>query len=216
MNKIFLNNIGDLGEAQRASFYRFLSVGISEELNCFPNPFFAYFRKAKTMRDKTVPGLIYLYPSQIKFKGPNLNMETCLKRNITYTIGFYIVAEYTYLEIQKNYLNLIAPETLSNYIETIDFASLNQKKQLLETEKKMFQRWEEIGKKLPKKEIRLKQDVFFGEIPLMTEEGTFIINGCERIIISQIIRSPGVYFRKEFIGSSKKKVNYTATVISNK
>ena len=32
----------------------------------------------------------------------------------------------------------------------------------------------------------------------MTEEGTFIINGCERIIISQIIRSPGIYFRKEF------------------
>jgi DNA-directed RNA polymerase beta subunit len=31
---------------------------------------------------------------------------------------------------------------------------------------------------------------FFGEIPLMTEEGTFIVNGCERIVISQIIRSP--------------------------
>ena len=39
MNKIFVNNIGDLSEAQRASFYRFLANGISEELINFPNPF---------------------------------------------------------------------------------------------------------------------------------------------------------------------------------
>ena len=48
----------------------------------------------------------------------------------------------------------------------------------------------------------------------MTEEGTFIISGCERIIISQIIRSPGIYFRKEF-NNSRKPV-YTATIISNR
>ena len=64
------------------------------------------------------------------------------------------------------------------------------------------------------KEVRVKQDIFFGEIPLMTEEGTFIISGCERIIISQIIRSPGIYFRKEF-NNSRKPV-YTATIISNR
>ena len=48
----------------------------------------------------------------------------------------------------------------------------------------------------------------------MTEEGTFIISGCERIIISQIIRSPGIYFRKEF-GTNRKAI-YTATIISNR
>ena len=48
----------------------------------------------------------------------------------------------------------------------------------------------------------------------MTEEGTFVINGCERIVISQIIRSPGIYFRKEF-GAIRKTI-YTATIISNK
>jgi DNA-directed RNA polymerase subunit beta len=54
-----------------------------------------------------------------------------------------------------------------------------------------------------------EQEVFFGEIPLMTDRGTFIINGAERVIISQIVRSPGVYFKSEtdkyglrtFIGS---------------
>ena len=64
------------------------------------------------------------------------------------------------------------------------------------------------------KNLRIKKDIFFGEIPLMTEEGTFVINGCERIIISQIIRSPGIYFRKEF--GLGRKVIYTATLISNK
>ena len=42
MNKLFVNNFGDLAEAQRASFYRFLSYGISEELKSFPNPFFRF------------------------------------------------------------------------------------------------------------------------------------------------------------------------------
>jgi len=46
------------------------------------------------------------------------------------------------------------------------------------------------------REIRAvkEQDVYFGEIPLMTERGTFIINGTERAIVSQLHRSPGVYF----------------------
>ncbi len=46
------------------------------------------------------------------------------------------------------------------------------------------------------KDIRAvkEQDVYFGEIPLMTERGTFIINGTERVIVSQLHRSPGVYF----------------------
>ena len=39
-----------------------------------------------------------------------------------------------------------------------------------------------------------EQEVFFGDIPLMTENGTFIINGTERVIVSQLHRSPGVFF----------------------
>ena len=50
-----------------------------------------------------------------------------------------------------------------------------------------------------------EQEVFFGEIPLMTENGTFIINGTERVIVSQLHRSPGVFFetanqRSYFLG----------------
>ena len=43
----------------------------------------------------------------------------------------------------------------------------------------------------------IQQDIFMGEFPLMTEKGTFIINGTERVVVSQLIRSPGVYFDAE-------------------
>ena len=63
MNKIFVNNIGDLSEAQRASFYRFLSNGISEELTNFPNPFSA---KIRILKGKKLPCLVYLYLNDLK------------------------------------------------------------------------------------------------------------------------------------------------------
>ena len=44
---------------------------------------------------------------------------------------------------------------------------------------------------------RLEQDIFMGELPLMTENGTFIINGAERVVVSQLVRSPGVYFKHD-------------------
>lgn len=56
-----------------------------------------------------------------------------------------------------------------------------------------------------------KERVFFGEIPLMTEKGTFIFNGCERVIVSQIIRSPGLYYKRI---QKEKKVFYEGTIIS--
>ena len=189
MNKIFVNNIGDLAEAQRASFYRFLSLGISEELINFPNPFITRIRISGR---KKVPCLVYLYPNEVKLKGPNTSLDTCLKRDLSYAIQLYIPAEYSYYLDAK--LNSFSSE------ETKELTNLK-----LSSKSTKFSK---------DKNTRIKQDVFFGEIPLMTEEGTFVISGCERIIISQIIRSPGIYFRKEF--GTKRKTIYTATIISNK
>src|SRR5574344_1480863 len=42
-----------------------------------------------------------------------------------------------------------------------------------------------------------EQKIFFGDLPLMTDNGTFLINGAERVVISQLVRSPGVYFAAE-------------------
>ncbi len=59
-----------------------------------------------------------------------------------------------------------------------------------------------------------EQEVFFGDIPLMTEKGTFIINGTERVIVSQVQRSPGVYFEKDKgKGGITEKISYTARII---
>jgi len=56
-----------------------------------------------------------------------------------------------------------------------------------------------------------QNDVYMGEFPLMTENGTFVINGAERVIVSQIIRSPGMYYASDIDKSGKK--TYAATVI---
>ncbi|MTV49489.1 DNA-directed RNA polymerase subunit beta [Heliobacillus mobilis] len=60
-----------------------------------------------------------------------------------------------------------------------------------------------------------EQEVFMGDFPLMTEKGTFIINGAERVIVSQLVRSPGVYFNETTDPTSGKKV-YGATMIPNR
>ncbi|MCG0315054.1 MAG: DNA-directed RNA polymerase subunit beta, partial [Calditerricola sp.] len=59
-----------------------------------------------------------------------------------------------------------------------------------------------------------EQEVFMGDFPLMTETGTFIINGAERVIVSQLVRSPSVYFSKKVDKNGKPM--YTATVIPNR
>lgn len=58
------------------------------------------------------------------------------------------------------------------------------------------------------------QDVFFGDFPLMTKQGTFIINGAERVIVSQLVRSPGVYFNSEMDKNGRE--TYGTTVIPNR
>jgi len=59
-----------------------------------------------------------------------------------------------------------------------------------------------------------EQEVFMGDFPIMTTKGTFIINGAERVIVSQLVRSPGVYYA-ETIDQTGKKL-YGATIIPNR
>ncbi|MGH3449815.1 MAG: DNA-directed RNA polymerase subunit beta, partial [Haloechinothrix sp.] len=59
------------------------------------------------------------------------------------------------------------------------------------------------------------QTVFMGDFPLMTEKGTFIINGTERVVVSQLVRSPGVYFDKQVDKTSDKDV-FSAKVIPSR
>ncbi len=57
-----------------------------------------------------------------------------------------------------------------------------------------------------------EQQVFMGDFPLMTDRGTFVINGTERVVVSQLVRSPGVYYSEELDKTTDKAI-YTAKVI---
>ncbi len=59
-----------------------------------------------------------------------------------------------------------------------------------------------------------EQEIFMGEFPLMTPSGTFIIRGAERVVVSQLVRSPGVYYGSEYDKSGKKK--FSGTMIPNR
>ena len=59
-----------------------------------------------------------------------------------------------------------------------------------------------------------EQEVFIGDLPLMTDRGTFIINGAERVIVNQIVRSPGIYYKAETDKQGRR--TYSASLISNR
>ena len=61
-----------------------------------------------------------------------------------------------------------------------------------------------------------ESEVFMGDFPLMTESGTFVINGAERAIVSQLVRSPGVYFDDKKIDEKTGKVLFASTIIPNR
>lgn len=60
----------------------------------------------------------------------------------------------------------------------------------------------------------VESDVYMGDFPLMTPSGTFVINGAERVIVSQLVRSPGVYYKMEYDKTGKQL--FSATVIPNR
>ena len=59
-----------------------------------------------------------------------------------------------------------------------------------------------------------EQEIFLGDLPIMTDNGTFLINGAERVVISQLVRSPGVYFAAE--RDKAGKFLYAATIMPNR
>ncbi len=64
-------------------------------------------------------------------------------------------------------------------------------------------------------EIQMQEDIYMGDLPLMTDSGTFVINGAERAVVSQLVRSPGVYYAKAHDEKSGKRL-FSTTVIPNR
>ncbi len=64
-------------------------------------------------------------------------------------------------------------------------------------------------------EMIMQEDIYMGDLPLMTDSGTFVINGAERAVVSQLVRSPGVYYAKTHDEKSGKRL-FSTTVIPNR
>lgn len=215
-NKIFLLNCPELAEAQRISFFQFLYKGISEELIELPNPIKIILGNTKNedkdsletellliseidkevekSKNTNIVYDLYLYSNEVKFAGPNTDAYTCLFCNGTYSIKAYVRSEqicnYDLLDNKFNHKSKQSLNKFLNFIQNIKKINNFSKKDI--------------------KNLRLQYDLFLGEIPLMTEDGTFITNGIERVLVNQIVRSPGVYFSKN------GKHQSIATIVSDK
>ncbi len=146
----------DLAEIQKASFSRFLTSGLAEELYQF-----------SPVRDYT--GRLELY---------------------------LMHDHYTFEEHQE-----------ANKAKTPMEARLNEQSYT----KKLYIKVRFVNRDTG--EIK-ESKMFIGEIPMMTERGTFIVNGAERVVVSQIVRSPGIYYKRDIEPSGKRTFN--ATLIPNR
>ena len=63
--------------------------------------------------------------------------------------------------------------------------------------------------------VKIDTDIFMGEFPAMTDTGTFVVNGAERVIVSQLVRSPGIYYQHS-LDTATGRSTWTATVIPNR
>jgi DNA-directed RNA polymerase subunit beta len=247
MNKIFIPNVTDLIEHQRASYYEFLYKGIEEEFLLLPNPILLTIN-IPTRLKKTLVNY-YFHPNEISIAGPNYTYGYALYNNLTYAIQIYIQASYTYpfiftkdfYPIFKSIFKILKSKTSSNLDKKKNLKLLKKFHPLFYYSKEYIGQnfknfWLSLSKDLTKifhsyfiyrktilknqempfreiKKIWIKHKTLIGEIPLMTDDGTFLVTGCERIVISQIIKNSGVYFQKTFC--PRLGIKYSANIISD-
>src|SRR3989344_6010582 len=97
------------------------------------------------------------------------------------------------------------------YLDEPKFDEVTSKKNNLSFESPLRVVVKLDNKKFPEKNV--EQEVFLGDFPIMTDRGTFIINGIERVVVSQLIRSAGVFFTSEVVGDRRV---YGAKIIPNR
>nr|YP_009497959.1 RpoB [Gracilaria changii]ART65223.1 RpoB [Gracilaria changii] len=128
---------------------------------------------------------LQFFGKDYKLKFPRYNIRKAKSRDRTYSVQIYIPAKLTRKDTELIGRNASTNKNLSYLVNGQD---LNKKYR--------------------------KRPVFLGDLPLMTNRGTFIISGTERIIINQIVRSPGIYYKKE-LDKNNKQI-YSCSLISNR
>nr|UNJ16423.1 RNA polymerase beta subunit [Boldiaceae sp.] len=135
-----------------------------------------------------------LFSKEYKIKFPKYSVRKAKRRDRTYSAQIYIPAKL----IKKD----------STY-----FNFTTQQKNNSNGQFKNFTSQDDLEKKNINKKYK-KRPVFIGDLPMMTNRGTFIISGTERVIVNQIVRSPGIYYKQEI--DQNQKQTYSASLISNR
>lgn len=154
MALFYLNNLQDLVEVQKISFFNFILKDLKKIFINYQNPFLK------------IQDTFYFIINNLKLKFPKITLNTCIEKEETYSFNFKILGHTFTIPKGTTKISII------------------------------------------------KRNYLYANIPLLTTDGTFLINGCERIVISQIIKRPGVYFTSK-IGKFNQIV-YIATIISSK
>nr|YP_010196978.1 RNA polymerase subunit beta [Crassiphycus corneus]UAD84782.1 RNA polymerase subunit beta [Crassiphycus corneus] len=128
---------------------------------------------------------LQFFGKDYKLKFPRHSVRKAKSRDRTYSAQIYIPAKLTRKDTE---LIRGSVSTTENFSYLVNSQYLNKKYR--------------------------KRPVFIGDLPLMTNRGTFVISGTERIIINQIVRSPGVYYKKE-LDKNNKQI-YSCSLISNR
>nr|AIA20028.1 RNA polymerase beta subunit [Neoporphyra perforata] len=136
---------------------------------------------------------LQLFGRGYKIKFPRYSVRQAKNRDKTYSAQIYVPAKLTRKDID------LPNKDDGNSIKSLDLSSTRLQ---LSVEK-------QIKNKKYKKRL-----VFIGDLPIMTNRGTFIVSGTERVIINQIIRSPGIYYKQD-IDKNGKQI-YSASLISNR
>nr|YP_010195540.1 RNA polymerase subunit beta [Gracilaria baiana]UAD82937.1 RNA polymerase subunit beta [Gracilaria baiana] len=128
---------------------------------------------------------LQFFGKDYKLKFPRYSVRKAKSRDRTYSAQIYIPAKLTRKDTELIRENVSNNKSFSYLVSSQD-----------------------VNKKYR------KRPVFIGDLPLMTNRGTFVISGTERIIINQIVRSPGVYYKKE-LDKNNKQI-YSCSLISNR
>lgn len=224
MTKIFLRNFNYLDDTQIKNFYKFLQISLSKSLEKMPNPiiieidkldFFdsmlelfntmleekenSFLYNIKNNQKKSKKGIsinfnpyrfLYFNTNNFFIEGPEFTARECLENGYTYNVKIFLESKF----YDKD-----------NFFKEIYNQIYKSNTKLIKEQKNFF--FENFW---------FRQKHLLCHIPFITEQGTFVINGCERVIINQIIRSPGIYFLKEKYNNDASKNFYNAYIISEK
>ncbi len=174
----------NLIEVQKNSYNWFLDVGLKEV--------FKEVGEIKTDKIDTLK--VEFLDFRLEKKDKPLSVKECKERNATY-------AQKLMVKVRITDTNPYSKDDGDNEMLRTD-----ENGEVIEDSDKLLSR-------NPEYEM-IEREIFMGELPEMTDSGTFVINGAERVIISQLIRSPGIYFDK--VKDKNGNFIYTAQVIPNR